>query len=85
MSNNNINLIVNCPHCLELVLIEQLNCCIFRHGVFKTNGTQICPHSSKEKCDHYIQHNLILGCGKPFKIIKNEDNNEYKAIICEYI
>ena len=85
MSNNNINLIINCPHCLEPVLIEQLNCCIFRHGVFKTNGNQICPHSPKEKCDYYIQHNLIHGCGKPFKIIKQEENNECKAIICDYI
>jgi hypothetical protein len=84
MSNNNINLIISCPHCLENILIEQLNCCIFRHGVFKNNGIQIEPHSPKERCDHYIQNKLIYGCGKPFKIIKNE-NNEYRAIICDYI
>jgi hypothetical protein len=84
MSNNNINLIISCPHCLENILIEQLNCCIFRHGVFKNNGIQIEPHSPKEQCDHYIQNKLIYGCGKPFKIIKNE-NNEYNSIICDYI
>jgi len=78
-----INLIVSCPHCNEPIIIEQLNCCIFRHGIFKTTGLQICPHSSKELCEYYTNNNLIFGCGNPFKIIKH--NNEYKAIICDYI
>ena len=31
-NDNEIHLIVKCPHCEEFVLIEKLNCCIFRHG-----------------------------------------------------
>jgi hypothetical protein len=83
-----INIIVTCPHCNNQVLIEHLNCKIFRHGMLKSNNTQINPHASKIDCDDYINNNLIYGCGKPFKIIEiiNENiNNEFQAVICEYI
>ena len=80
--NININIVVICPHCNDPILIEQLNCRIFRHGILKSNNTQINPHASKEECDNYITNNLIYGCGKPFKII---DNNELKVEICKYI
>jgi len=83
MSNNNINLIVNCPQCNEIILIEQLNCKIFRHGVLKNTGVQINPHTIKIECDNYITNDLIYGCGKPFKII--EANNTFIAEICDYI
>ena len=82
-SDKNINIILTCPHCNSQILIEQLNCKIFRHGIFKANNTQINPHSSKQDCDYYINNNLIYGCGKPFKII--ELNNEFKTEMCEYI
>ena len=39
-NDNNINtIIINCPHCNEEVLIfsYEINCGIFRHGVFKEN------------------------------------------------
>jgi len=112
------------PHCDEHILIEKINCAIFRHAVIKTNGNQLNPHSNKTICDNLILNNAIYGCGKPFKVIKNPeyiiktnidnnnkeetvDNNnkkevidnskeetvnnkdddieEYIAIICEYI
>ncbi len=71
---------VECPHCKGIVIIEQLNCKIFRHGIFKHNGKQIPPHASKADCDTWVQKDTIWGCGKPFQI--NEDN---KAVICDYI
>jgi hypothetical protein len=77
------NLVVTCPHCQEIVLIEKLNCCIFRHGVLKQNGKQIEPHLCKEKCDKMIINNLIYGCGKPFFVRLIEGN--YIAEICDYI
>ncbi len=77
-------LIINCPHCDGSIIIIELNCKIFRHGVFKNTGNQIGPHSSKEECDQYIKQNLIYGCGKPFQIIEDNDN-KYKAVICDYI
>lgn len=79
-----INIIIICPHCKEYVIIEQLNCKIFRHGSFKYNGTQIGPHLSKIECDNLKEKDLIWGCGKPFQLILNE-NNEYISVICDYI
>jgi len=79
-----IDFVVECPHCKNPVLIEKLNCAIFRHGSLKSDGQQIDPHASKELCDYYIEKNLINGCGKSFKVVKDVDNN-YVAIVCEYI
>ena len=76
-------LVLLCPHCQEPIIIEELNCCIFRHGILKESGKQIDPHSSKELCDYYISHKKIFGCGKPFQIVKF--NNEYTAVVCGYI
>lgn len=77
------DIVVICPHCKEPVLIEQLNCKIFRHGILKTNNIQIEPHSTKDLCEYFIKNNLIYGCGKPFQIIQN--NSEFIAIVCDYI
>jgi len=76
-------ILVTCPHCQLLVEIEEVNCAIFRHGIFKKNNKQISPHASKADCDMYINNNLIIGCGKPFKI--SRDNNAYQANVCDYI
>jgi hypothetical protein len=76
-------IIVTCPHCELLVEIESINCAIFRHGIFKKNNKQINPHACKTDCDNYIINNMIIGCGKPFKL--EFENNEYRAIICDYI
>jgi len=83
MSNIKIDIIINCPHCNEPILIEELNCKIFRHGVLKSTNQQINPHLSKSECDNLILNDLIYGCGKPF-IINIIDNN-YKVEICDYI
>lgn len=90
VDKENIHLIVKCPHCDDFILIEKLNCCIFRHGILKCNGKQIDPHASKKQCDLLIKNNEIYGCGKPFRIIvskKEEILKEeiYKAEICDYI
>jgi hypothetical protein len=82
--NKEINIIVICPNCGDFILIEQLNCCIFRHGVFISTNQQIDPHASKDLCEYYSKNKLIYGCGKPYKIITN-DKNEYIAINCDYI
>lgn len=90
--NDNINdslkekdtIILTCPHCQESIIIEQLNCRIFRHAVLKATNSQINPHASQNECEYYLSNNLIYGCGKPFKVIDNKDGN-LEAIICEYI
>ena len=75
---------VQCPHCKEDVLIEEINCAIFRHAILKHNYEQINPHTSKEQCENLIKNESIYGCGKPFKIVQNE-NKEHVAVECDYI
>lgn len=78
------NIVVICPHCNMSVLIDKLNCGIFRHGVWKKNGKQMKPHCPKHLCDLYYSKGYIFGCGKPFRIIKSREN-QWLAEICDYI
>lgn len=75
--------IVLCPHCNCQVIIEEVNCKIFRHGVYKANGEQMPPHTSKEECDKAVIDNRIYGCGKPFRIEYIDE--KWVAILCDYI
>ena len=74
-------LIFPCPHCEQYITVakNEINCKIFRHGVFKNDFNQMNPHEKKEKCDQFSQNDTIYGCGKPFRI----ENN--KVEICDYI
>lgn len=78
-------IIIQCPHCKDYILVfkKELNCKIFRHGIYKDTMKQINPHLKKDECDKLINQNLIIGCGKPFQII--EENGSFKPIICDYI
>lgn len=78
------DIVVSCPHCQIPILIEQLNCKIFRHGIFITNGQQMNPHETKEVCEYFVANKMIYGCGKPFRIISTEDGS-LVAIVCGYI
>ena len=80
MSTNNL---LECPNCGGFIVIQELNCGIFRHGIMKNNGKQINPHLGKIECDDLLNKNLIEGCGKPFKVIKNNDT--FNVIKCDYI
>lgn len=75
-----------CPTCQGTILVapHELNCRIFRHGVFRTTGEPISPHAPKEECDRLFFQNLIYGCGRPFQVIQQTDGSE-KAVICDYI
>ena len=73
-----------CPKCNEILYISEINCSIFRHAFFKDTMKQLNPHSSKEECDNCIKNNKIIGCGTPFKVVKNNEN-KYVAILCDYI
>ena len=75
-------IIVSCPHCSQLIEIVELNCCIFRCGIYQENGEQLPPHLPKIECDRLAENGLIYGCGKPF-LVKLEE--EYVAIVCDYI
>mgnify|MGYP001617400764 CR=1 FL=1 len=82
-----------CPHChmWTEVPIDQVNCHIFRHGFFfqllPNNNLillqQMDPHASKEVCDTLKNQNKIIGCGRPFKFVRGDNN--YRVEICDYI
>jgi hypothetical protein len=80
---NELDDAIICPHCNDPVLIEKLNCCIFRHGIMKDSLTQMDPHAPKHVCDSLFSQGLIYGCGKPFKITRN--GSQIIVEICEYI
>lgn len=81
---NNEYIYVECPHCKEyiFILLKELNCKIFRHGVYKNNFKQIDPHMKKEECDKLKEKDLIYGCGKPFEVCFN---GFWCAENCDYI
>lgn len=65
------NYIFKCPHCKADIIVDkkQLNCKIFRCGIYKKTGRQISPHSKKVLCDKLLKNNLIYGCAKPFRFV----------------
>jgi hypothetical protein len=80
------DIVIICPHCQDPVVIEQLNCRIFRHGTFKDSGKQMDPHSPKDFCDYLKNEGKIYGCGKPFFIEEALDpSGNYCVTICDYI
>jgi hypothetical protein len=78
-----MSIIVECPHCKLQIEIVEVNCAIFRHGVYKETQQQMNPHTPKTECDSAFQENRIYGCGKPFRLVKNNDT--FEAIVCDYI
>ncbi len=67
---------VECPHCSQMIEIIELNCRIFRCGIFKSNYKQIDPHLSKSDCMRLVADNCIFGCGKPFRILDTKSNQQ---------
>lgn len=63
-----------CPYefCQGTITVapNQINCGVFRHGVYKQSGRPIGPHLSKEKCLELIRQNKVHGCAQPFRIRK---------------
>ena len=68
-----------CPHCNIIIEVIEINCAIFRCGIYKSSGYQIEPHLSKEECDRLKIEDKIWGCGKPFQLVNNT------LVICDYI
>lgn len=76
---------VKCPHCdgSIVVLSNEINCGIFRHGIIKTTNMQMNPHETKEICDRLFTNGEIYGCGKPFRL--GLFGSTYTAESCDYI
>jgi CDP-diacylglycerol--glycerol-3-phosphate 3-phosphatidyltransferase len=78
---NQEHIIIQCPHCEDFILIEELNCCIFRHGVLIKTGLQIDPHAPKELCDFYASlFNLVTDFSFSVKTDGSTEFNNKKQI-----
>lgn len=77
--------IKDCPNCNEPILLyrSEINCQIYRHGVFKSDLQQMNPHTPKKECDRFVQENLIYGCGKPFRV--HFENDDIVLGKCDYL
>lgn len=73
--------LAECPVCKVsiFVLPNELNCKIFRCGVFKSNGLPINPHLPKVQCLELVKRELIYGCGAAFTF------DGTTAKLCDYI
>lgn len=74
---------IECPHCNGVVLIEKINCGIFRHGYNIHTKKQINPHESKVKCEEYAQDPNYVGCCKPFSV--KQTGNGLIVSKCDYV
>ena len=63
--------VLECPNCGGGVIVHknELNCCIFRHGTYKSSGEPINPHAPETECTRLLDSGVIEGCGKPFRAI----------------
>jgi hypothetical protein len=77
-------LIVQCPHCIQIIEIVEVNCKIFRCGIYRDTYLQIPPHLPKSRCDFLSNNDKIYGCGKPFMIVLQSDDT-YTSKVCDYI
>ena len=75
---------VCCPHCAQACELLELNCRIFRCGIYKRTMQQMDPHAPKALCDALAATGQIYGCGKPFQIVQDA-SGALVAIKCDYI
>ena len=83
------DLLFSCPHCELLICVKrnEINCGIFRHGVYIKSGLQINPHLCQRECEDLYNSNSIYGCGKPFRVSINNNGGEVGVVLekCDYI
>ena len=71
------------PDCAIAIEIVEINCSIFRCGVYKDTDQQIDSHLSKGECDKLKKQDKIWGCSRPFQLVTI--NETCQLIRCEYI
>ena len=74
--------VLECPHCRISLVVEALNCGIFRCGVRRDTGAQIDPHMSEEDCRAVLGQ--IWGCSRPFRVTLDA-SGVMRAAPCAYI
>jgi len=76
---------LSCPHCEGQIQVNttEINCGIFRHGIYKKNWTGLNPHETKSECERLVRTGEVFGCAKPFRLVY--ENREVRVERCDYI
>jgi len=64
---------MDCPYCKTKIILEKINCGIFRCGIYQLkNGKfrQLPKHGSKNRIDTIKNKYKVYGCGNPVKYHK---------------
>lgn len=69
----------HCPKCFSALELVEINCGIFRCGIFKKTFECIPPHSTKGEILEWLSQDMIYGCGSPFQLVDG------KLVECDYI
>jgi hypothetical protein len=78
--------LLTCPNCGVSIVIESINCGIFRCGIYKLSNQQIDPHASKATIDRLLAGGEIHGCGQPFQLmVFPTDDKKTRLVKCEWI
>lgn len=65
-----MEIFLECPHCKIQIEISEINCGVFRCGIYKDNGQQVPPHMPKEEAEKL--GDTIYGCGQPFQYLNGK-------------
>ena len=77
---------LTCPNCGVSIVIESVNCGIFRCGVYKLSKQQIDPHAAKETVERLLANGEIYGCGQPFQLLTFPmDDVKTRLVKCGWI
>lgn len=59
-----------CPHCGIGIAVakNEVNCGVFRCGVYKHSLKPINPHAKKAECEKLVREGRIHGCGGAFRL-----------------
>jgi thioester reductase-like protein len=69
------------------VKVSELNCTIFRCGIYVADGKQISQHMTRDAAMALVKSGLVIGCGNQYQIVyhnnPNKDLVHYVAEKCE--
>jgi hypothetical protein len=69
----------HCPRCFCALELVEINCAVFRCGIFKKTFEHIPPHATKGDIMEWLSKDMIYGCGAPLQLV-----NE-RLVVCDYI
>ena len=68
-----------CPRCFCSLELVEINCGVFRCGIFKRSFESISPHATKGEILEWLSKDMIYGCGTPLELVDG------KLVVCDYI